>query len=243
MLFRDRQRVLRVVLGVICFGIGSLTLPAPASAGFLERLFGAFRHSFHPPREPAIMQPFADPYGDGGALGERSAGGPPASYCVRNCDGHYFPVQEHPGLSAADACRSFCPAAKTQLYSGRSIDTAVSANGNRYSDLPNAHPKQPVAGCTCNGRDTFGLARIDPISDPTLQPGDIVATENGLVAFTGGGNRGAFTPVRAYSGLSPGERSKLSTLKISRSASVARAAAAPSARPRETDGRSVQLEK
>src|SRR5262249_48558636 len=212
MLFCNHRGVPRVVLGVFCLGVGLLTSPAPASAGFLERLFSAFRHSFQPPRGPAVMQPFAAPYGDGGPLSERSAGGLPASYCVRSCDGHYFPVQAHPGLSAADACRSFCPAAKTQLYFGGSIDTAVSANGNRYSDLPNAYPKQPVAGCTCNGRDTFGLARIDATSDPTLQPGDIVATENGLVAFTGGRNRGAFTPVRAYSGLSPSERSKLSTL-------------------------------
>src|SRR5262249_5991442 len=106
MLVRDRQIVLRVVLGVICLGISSLTLPAPASAGFLERLFGTFRHSFHPPREP--VQPSADPYGDGGALAERGVGGPPTSYCVRSCDGHYFPVQEHTGLSATDACRSFC---------------------------------------------------------------------------------------------------------------------------------------
>jgi hypothetical protein len=242
MFTRSQRGVSRVVLGVICLAIGLLTLPAPASAGFLERLFGAFRHSFQAPRGP-IVTPYADRFDDVGVPIDRGVGGPPTSYCVRSCDGHYFPVQAHPGFSAAEACRSFCPAAKTQLYYGNSIDTAVAANGSRYADLPNARPKQPVAGCTCNGRDSFGLARMDPTSDPTLQPGDIVATETGLVAFTGGRSGAAFTPVRAYPGLSPSERRKLSDLKISRSASVARAAAIPSANKRETDGRSVQLER
>ena len=33
-----------------------------------------------------------------------------------------------------------------------------------------------MTNCTCNGKDAFGLAKIDVASDPTLKPGDIVAT-------------------------------------------------------------------
>ena len=32
-----------------------------------------------------------------------------------------------------------------------------------------------VPGCTCNGRDTFGLAPISIANDPTLRQGDIVS--------------------------------------------------------------------
>ena len=65
-------------------------------------------------------------------------------------------------------------------------------------DLDNAflYRKQLVANCTCNGRDAFGLAPFEMASDPTLRPGDIVVTKNGLMAYTGkSGQAGAFTPV------------------------------------------------
>ena len=238
---RGDEGLSRPALGVACLAM-ALSFSAPASAGFLERLFGAFRHLHQAPRAPAVMQPFADPSGDFPM--EREVG-PAVGYCVRSCDGQYFPVHAQPGLSAAEACRSFCPAAKTQVYSGSSIDTAISANGGRYIDLANAYlyRKQAVAGCSCNGRDTFGLARIDAKSDPTLRPGDIVATENGLVAFTARRNEAAFTPVKVYHGLSRRERSKATELKVSRSANVARTATPPSTGLHETDGRSAQLEK
>jgi Protein of unknown function (DUF2865) len=231
----------RSALGIACLAI-ALSFSAPASAGFLERLFGAFRHSHHAPRAPVVIQPFADPSGD---LPMEREVGPAVGYCVRSCDGQYFPVHAQLGLSAAEACRSFCPAAKTQVYSGSSIDTAITANGGRYADLANAYlyRKQAVAGCSCNGRDTFGLARMDAKSDPTLRPGDIVATETGLVAFTGGRNQAAFTPVKVYHALSRRERGKISELKVSRSANVARTMVIPSTGIHETDGRSVQLEK
>ncbi len=77
-----------------------------------------------------------------------------------------------------------------------------------------------MAGCTCNGRDAFGLAHIDATSDPTLRPGDVVATKSGLLAFTGGNNGGntnnvaAFTPIDSYRGLNKTARDRLSEIKI-----------------------------
>ena len=106
---------------------------------------------------------------------------------MRTSDGFYFPVQAHAGVSAAEACHAFCPASQTRLYSGSGIDHAVASDGSRYADLDTAflYRKQLVAGCTCNGRDRFGLAHVDVNTDPTLRPGDIVATRDGLVAVTG----------------------------------------------------------
>jgi hypothetical protein len=90
----------------------------------------------------------------------------------------------------------------------------------RYTDLDSAYVYREhlVANCTCNGRDAFGLAPFEAISDPTLRSGDIVATKNGLVAFTGRrGEAAAFTPVDA-AGLSA-ELSQASTrLRLTRRA-------------------------
>jgi hypothetical protein len=106
-----------------------------------------------------------------------------SAYCVRGCDGRYFPAQGPDNESKTQSCRSFCPAAETTLVYGSDIDDATTANGKSYSDLPNAfrYRKELVAGCTCNGKDPAGLAQVKVEDDPTLRKGDIVAGADGLV--------------------------------------------------------------
>jgi len=67
-----------------------------------------------------------------------------------------------------------------------------------------AYRKALRADCTCNGRDPAGLAPIDLTLDTSLRQGDIIATTNGLVAYSGvragGGQSAEFTrsrPIRA----------------------------------------------
>ena len=122
------------------------------------------------------------------------------AFCVRLCDGQHFPLEHIANATPVETCRAMCPASKTKVFFGSEIDHAVGRNGERYADLDNAfvYRKQLVANCTCNGKDAFGLAPLDIKSDPTLRPGDIVATKNGLMAFSGKrGNTAAFTPVDA----------------------------------------------
>jgi len=213
----------RAALGVLATSLLILSISAPASAqSIFERIFGGLRQSVHaPPQPPTNIQAFVDPYTSlARAINppQRAETGPARAFCVRTCDGHYFPVQAHAGLSTAEACRSFCPASQTRLYSGGSIDYAVTGDGSRYADLANAfvYRRQLVAGCTCNGRDAFGLAYLDAKSDPTLRAGDVVATKSGLVAFTGArtNNVAEFTPIDSYRGLSKASRDKLSEIKI-----------------------------
>jgi len=193
---------------------------APAQAGIFERLFGGFRHAFRAPDQMrSFIEPDAMPPGRSPNPSGEVEGGPTKAYCVRTCDGHFFPVVVHPGLSAADACHTFCPASQTQLYSGSTIDGAVAHDGSRYSDLPNAfvYRQRLVAGCTCNGHDQFGLAHIDPGDDPTLRPGDVVSTATGMVAFTGRKNETAqFTPAGNYPHFSKEYRSQLSAMENAR---------------------------
>jgi hypothetical protein len=147
-------------------------------------------------------------------------GGPYASYCVRLCDGSFFPLQRNSAASSAEQCRSFCPAAKTKVFSGNKINSAVAPDGSRYADLASAflYRTRMVDNCTCNGRDAFGIARMDVAADPTLRTGDIVAVNGGFVAYTGSKSiarqASGFTPVAHYSGISHDTRRKLSETKV-----------------------------
>jgi hypothetical protein len=193
--------------------------PSPAAAGFFEQLFGGLRQVFthhEPPPTNGYSDPFSsfaraiDPRTEREVRPDR---GPAQAFCVRSCDGHYFPVRAHAGLSAAQACHSFCPASETKLYSGSSIDYAMAPDGSRYADMPNAflYRKQLMSGCTCNGSTAFGLAQVDPRNDPTLRPGDIVATKSGLMAVTG---TRSFTPAASYAGFSRAERAALAKMRV-----------------------------
>lgn len=116
------------------------------------------------------------------------------AYCVRLCDGRYFPMARHANANPIQLCSSFCPAAKTAVYNGSQIDYAVASNGARYADLDTAfvYRQKIVAGCTCNGRDTFGLAPISVANDPTLRPGDIVSNgDNQKAALAAAANKQA----------------------------------------------------
>ncbi len=124
------------------------------------------------------------------------------AYCVRLCDGQHFPLEHMTNATPVETCRAMCPASKTKVFLGSEIGAAVAKDGARYVDLDTAfiYRKQLVANCTCNGKDAFGLAPFDLSSDPTLRPGDIVSTKDGLMAYNGrNGKADAFTPVNPSS--------------------------------------------
>jgi len=242
-------------LGVIA--AATAFAPTPASAGFFDQLFGGLRQAFTPRHhaEPARhADSFADPFTslaraltDDGRPGERVVShdaGPARGFCVRTCDGHFFPVQARPGMSAADACRSFCPASETKVYSGSNIDYATTTDGSRYADLPNAfaYRKQLVSGCTCNGRTAFGLAQVDVAADTTLKPGDVVATKAGLTVVEGSRNKQAELTPLSSANIGKSERAALSQLRVTQSYGTPRNEVTGSvALPK--DERSAQLEK
>jgi hypothetical protein len=192
----------RLAFGAVV-ALSALALtPSARAEDFLSALFGAFGGSRS--HAPLIRLPFAnegDPVtlqGDARAHAGYSGGG--QAYCVRSCDGRYFPISASDGQSRAASCNSFCPASDTKVVYGSNIDNAATETGKPYSELPNAfrYRNELVAGCTCNGKDQIGLAPVRIENDPTLRKGDIVAGEGGLVvANRGADKRGAslnFTP-------------------------------------------------
>ncbi|WP_407654497.1 DUF2865 domain-containing protein [Bradyrhizobium prioriisuperbiae] len=179
---------------------------------FFSALFGGgapaprpFALPFGSPFDEARPAPAPRPSSGGG--GGRTA------YCVRTCDGRYFPAPATEGQSRASVCNSFCPASETKVFYGGSIDNASTESGKSYSDLPNAfrYRNELVAGCTCNGKDSVGLAAIKIDDDRTLRKGDIVAGPSGLVVASGRPDKRTavnFTPV------SPSVRAKFERVPV-----------------------------
>jgi len=184
------------VIGVALI-IGAASLSYPAQAGdFFSNLFGGFAR---PAPRPQTILPFGE---DGPQQVERprAAYGGGQAWCVRGCDGRYFPITGPDAQSKAASCSSFCPASQTEIVYGSDVDHAATANGKPYSALPNAfkYRTEAVAGCTCNGKEPGGLAQLPIDKDPTLRKGDIVAGADGLVIANPGSGKHAdlnFTPV------------------------------------------------
>lgn len=196
--------------------------PHAASAGFFDFLFGNDKPA-QAPAQQAPSNAFADPFGlstPNPAPAPAASGGRFTTYCVRSCDGRYFPLTSRGNGTPAQMCQAFCPASATKVFSGNSIDYAVGNMGERYVDTPNAfaYRKALKADCTCNGRDPAGLAPVDLSLDTTLRPGDIVATANGLLAYSGtqtaNGQTAEFTPVANYPGLTQDLRARLGEMKV-----------------------------
>jgi len=216
------------IIALACFVALGVALPAaPASAqGIFDFLFSA-------PRRPGLP-PGASSYGDPNGQETRPDAAPrfegsSVAYCVRLCDGRFFPIQRSSGANAPQVCGAVCPATRTKTFSGGTISHATASDGARYSDLPNAFAFRDriVANCTCNGKDSFGLVTASANDDPTLRAGDIVATNDGFVAYNGNGGRqqsARFTPIGSYSGLSAELRQHLAAARITPSEATPRPA-------------------
>ena len=179
-----RRSISKLACGTAAFAaiasFGLALTPSAHAEDFFSALFGGFR--MRPP--PEIRVPFpSDDMSRYDAPRQRASYGGGTAYCVRGCDGRYFPAQGTDAQSKAQSCKSFCPASGTSLVYGSNIDDATTDSGKSYSDLPNAfrYRNEIVSGCTCNGKDPVGLASVKAEDDPTLRKGDIVAGSDGLV--------------------------------------------------------------
>ena len=185
----------------------SVTLPEPAQAqGFFDFLFGGSQQRPAPSPQPdAYPPPPAElgrvapaPLGPESVTGGDANTGHSVAFCVRLCDGQHFPMEQMANGTPVETCRAICPYSRTKVFVGTEIASAVAQDGQQYASLGTAfvYRKQLVANCTCNGKDAFGLVSFNVKNDPTLRPGDIVSTKDGLLAYTGkSGQAAAFTPV------------------------------------------------
>jgi hypothetical protein len=217
-----RRRMMPVAAVVLASAVA--LAPRVASAeGLFDFLFGgAQKQQQH--QAPPQASFFADPFGNNQQPAPPStrtsaSGGSGPAFCVRSCDGRYFPLTRG-NATPVQMCQAFCPASPTKVFFGSNIDNASSSTGERYADSENAfaYRKALRADCTCNGRDSAGLAPVDLTLDTSLRPGDVIATTDGLVAYSGvkvGVNQTAeFTPVASYPGLTSEVRARLGEMKV-----------------------------
>lgn len=192
--------------GVLSAGASLISLDCAYAQGFFDFLFGGFRQqpaqpqqpNAYPPAPPSIGRVAPVPLGQESVTDSGGGTNHPVVFCVRLCDGQHFPMEHMVNGTPVETCRAICPYSKTKVFFGTEISDSVAQDGQRYTDLDAAfaYRKQLVKDCTCNGKNALGLNKLDVNKDPTLRPGDIVSTREGLMAFTGRtGTAPGFTPV------------------------------------------------
>jgi hypothetical protein len=200
----------------LAFGaVAAIALLGATPAAQAEDFFSAFFGGIASGRAPDISLPFAHE-GPPVQIEQRPrvASSGRQAYCVRTCDGRYFPITATDNQSRAASCNNFCPASETKVVYGSNIDSATTESGKSYSELPNAfkYRTELVAGCTCNGKDQTGLAPVKLENDPTLRKGDIVAGADGLmISGRGADKRGASLNM---SPASPSLRAKYERVRV-----------------------------
>jgi hypothetical protein len=194
----------RILVATAIIGPVALAPERSSAEGLLDFFFGGSQKQQHqqppPPARPVV-----------------ASSGP--GFCVRSCDGKYFPLMRG-ASSPMQMCKAFCPASPTEVFFGSRIDDAYARSGERYADSKNAFAYRNAlrADCTCNGHNPAGLAPVDLALDDSLRPGDVLATHDGLVAYSGirAGNDQTpdFTPVASFPGLTPQVRARLNDMKV-----------------------------
>lgn len=194
--------------------------PDPPARSTPSRGGGAVRPRYRPsPSRPAsfrFMRPAASEItpsaGDG--------------FCVRVCDGYFFPLIKSERATRQQSCEYACPSAPMAIYEGSTIEGARSRKGEPYTRLPTAFQfrDKPAQHCACSRPDT-ALAYYERIvrSDPTLRRGDVVIAANGALVYGGPGEGGAFTPLARASFVPGDTRRKLRSVleRMSRAAPIA----------------------
>ncbi|MGE5368532.1 MAG: DUF2865 domain-containing protein [Chloroflexota bacterium] len=189
--------------------------PSPGAAqGLLEFLFGA------PAPPPAAPRPresvptrrdrvqgelrYARPRDGNSFSSDPSVGG----FCVRSCDGYYFPLIKSTRATRQQSCEMACPSAQMEIFDGSTIETARNRKGQRYSALPGAFAFRDKANgaCACNDpRTSQAYFEQNVRSDPTLQSGDVIVETEGAFVYRGS----KLVPLSGASFMPPALRDRL----------------------------------
>ena len=101
--------------GIAALVCACVLAPAAQAQDFFSQLFGGIARPRH---QPYIQMPFGD--GDGQVYAPRGegrvryGGGGGQAFCVRTCDGRYFPVTGSDNASRAASLQQFLPGERNQ---------------------------------------------------------------------------------------------------------------------------------
>ncbi|MGJ0395621.1 MAG: DUF2865 domain-containing protein [Methylocystis sp.] len=195
---RLNRQVAKGIVGALALAVALVSpFDALAQGDFFDDLFGPERSYAYPSRRSwPVSRPRPRPRAPKASIrrdkpptvqaetDSMSGGG----YCVRACDGYYFPLIKSSQISGQQSCELACPSARVQLYEGSSIEEARNAKGERYSALRAAFGFRDkiTAGCSCNdpARSSDYFLRLSR-KDPTLRAGDVVVGQKGAFFYSG----------------------------------------------------------
>ena len=171
-----RRRMMLVAAAVLA-GSVAVTPRAASAEGLFDFLFGGA------PKQQQRQAPpqanfFADPFGlnqQPAPPPRQMASGSGPAFCVRSCDGKYFPLMRG-NASPVQMCQAFCPASVTKVFFGSSIEGAssthwralcrqrerlrLSQGAARRLHLQRPRPRRPRAGRS-DARHFAALGRRD----------------------------------------------------------------------------------
>lgn len=190
----------------------------PAAAAKPRPVFHMIRFEPPPARQPSSfrvgrLEPPTERRPTSFRIGRLEPASPESSshasdgFCVRVCDGYFFPLIKSENATRQQSCEFACPSAPMAIYEGSTIEGAHSRKGVPYTRLPTAFQfrDKPGKQCACSRPET-ALAYYARVArnDPTLRRGDVLIAANGALVYSGGSGSGAFTPL-ARAGFVPGE--------------------------------------
>ncbi len=182
-----RFRFLTQLALAIALGATPIALTPASAQDLFDFLFGSEQAA---PAARETKRPSGDvrfgsarPKSDGGSgRGSSHAGG----YCVRTCDGYFFPLIKSSRATRQQSCNFACPSATVEIFDGSSIESSRSARGQTYKALMDSIASHPAASgrCSCNDPSTSAAySRAAARTDPTLQTGDFVIEDEGPLVF------------------------------------------------------------
>ena len=125
---------------------------------------------------------------DGGRENDGASFGSGTEFCVRTCDGYFFPLIKSAQQTKQASCEYACPSAPVAYYHGASIESARNLKGEKYTALPTAFKfREKVSqGCTCHPPEESQENSLKIVgNDPTAHSGDIVVGQKGALVYQG----------------------------------------------------------
>lgn len=237
-----RRRAM-AILFAICIAAPAPLMQGAKAEGLFDFLFGDDSHEAGPAPAPSARQtqrhaPRRDDarrrdaarekHAGGASKGEQWGGG---AYCVRACDGYFFPLIRSSRATGQQSCEFLCPSGQVELYRGPSIEQARNVRGQSYSALPTAFSFRDKTTEKCSCTDPQASASFfaeTARSDPTLRSGDVVVDSTGPSVFNG---TNLVTLNRASFVSAPIRQRLRALLQKNVTDSAASAAAEPNTRP------------
>ena len=166
-------------------------LVQPATArDFLEELFGLGGSEAQRSGDVAAGQGAAGQTPVAEQTQKKRVASTGGTFCVRSCDGYFFPMPGVGKASQQSMCEMACPSAAVDVYRGGSIETSRNLRGQSYAALPNAFSfrTRVTEKCGCNAADAGSSHALKSLrQDPTLRNGDIVFDSAGASVYRGSG--------------------------------------------------------